>query len=115
MLLFRNIPVKLKLTYLGVIICNNEKQRSQFNFEPIIEKTKNKFNLWLMRDISIFGRVLLSKAEGISRSVYTSLSLDVPPKIINLDQILYNFIGERKPHYLKKEVICNPEEQGDRL
>ncbi len=80
-------------------------------FEPIIEKTK-KNNLWLMRDISIFGRELLSKAEGISRSVYTSLSLDVPPKIIkDLDQILYNFIWRKIIHYLKKEVICNPKEQ----
>ncbi len=75
-----NIPVKHKLTYVSVIICKNGKQRSQLNLEPIVEKTKNKFNLWLMRDISIFGRVLLSKAEGISRSVYTSLSLEVPPK-----------------------------------
>ncbi len=84
------------------------KKRSQLYFEPIIEKTKKKFNLWLMRDISIFGRVLLSKAEGISRSVYTSLSLDVPPKIIkDLDQILYNFIWRKKT-----QVICNPKEQG---
>ena len=76
-----HIPVK-PLTYLGVVIRKTEKQRSQLNFEPIIERTKNKFNWWLMRDISIIGRVLLSKAEGISRSVYTYLSLDVPPKVI---------------------------------
>ncbi len=66
-----------------------------------------------MRDISLFGRVLLSKAEGISRSVYMSLSLEVPPKTIkDLDQILYNFIWRKKTHYLKKEVICNPKDQG---
>lgn len=66
-----------------------------------------------MRDISIIGRVLLSKAEGISRSVYASLSLDVPPKVIKaLDKILYDFIWREKPHYLKKEVICNTKEQG---
>lgn len=69
----------------GVLFC--------LNFEPIIKKTSEKFNLWLMRDISIFGRVLLSKVESISRSVYMSLSLDVPPKIIkDLDKILYDFI-----------------------
>lgn len=68
-----NIPVKQKLTYLGVIICKSEKLRSQLSFEPIIEKTRNKCNMLFMKDISIFGRVLLWKAEGISRSVYTSI------------------------------------------
>lgn len=34
----------------------------------------------MMRDISFNGRVLLSKAEGISHSVYTS-SLEMPKDI----------------------------------
>ena len=68
------------------------KQRSELNFNSI-EKTKIKLNLWLMRDISLYGRVLLSKAEGLSRLVYVSLSLDLPPKIVkDLDKIIYSFI-----------------------
>ena len=34
-------------------------------------------NMWLQRDLSIFGRILLTKAEGISRLVYPALSLYV--------------------------------------
>lgn len=32
--------------------------------------------------------------------------------IKELDKILYDFIWRKKPHYLKKEVICNTKEQG---
>ena len=39
------IPVKEKVTYLGIVICKDSKQRSELNFNPIIEKTKKKFNL----------------------------------------------------------------------
>lgn len=63
-----------------------------------------------MRDISSFGRVLLSKTEGISRSVYVSLSLNVPTNVIKqLDKILHL---EEKTHYLRKETIKRSREQG---
>ncbi len=83
------------------------------NFDPIIEKTKLKLNLWLMRDVSLYGGVLLSKAEGISRSVYVSLSLSIPTNVIKkLDMILYDNIWRKKHHYLKKDVIRGNREEG---
>ena len=65
--LISNIQVKNSVTYLGIIIDKNESQRCANNFNPIIDKTKKKFNMWLLRDLSLRGRILLSKAEGISR------------------------------------------------
>ncbi|CDQ93629.1 unnamed protein product [Oncorhynchus mykiss] len=109
------IPIKDKVTYLGIVICKDEKQRSELNF---IEKTKKKLNLWLMRGISLHGRVLLSKAEGLSRSgypdlFYVSLSFDLHPKIVkDFDKILYHFIWRNKPHYLRKDILTNTQEQG---
>ena len=37
----------------------------QLNFLPRLKKTKNIMNMWLQRDLSVFGRILLTKAEGI--------------------------------------------------
>uniref|UniRef100_A0A096MGV5 Reverse transcriptase domain-containing protein n=1 Tax=Poecilia formosa TaxID=48698 RepID=A0A096MGV5_POEFO len=51
-----NIPVKQEVTYLGILI-----------------KTKNKLNQWLQRDLSLKGRVLITKAEAESIVLYTSL------------------------------------------
>lgn len=107
------IPVKDKVTYLGVIIEKDRKLRSLSNFGPVIEQITKKFNMWLMRDLSLNGRVLLSKAEGISRSVYTSLSLEMPNNISKkLDKILFNFIWKHKNHYLKRDILCNTKENG---
>ncbi|KAI7791725.1 hypothetical protein IRJ41_005592 [Triplophysa rosa] len=82
--------------------------RSDLNFDPIIKKSNNRFNMWLQRDLSLYGRVLSSKAEGISRSVYVSLSLDIPRNIVKkLDKSLFEFIWRKKAHYLRKETLNN--------
>lgn len=107
------IPVKHIVTYLGVIINKDKNERSVLNFQPIINKTKTRFNIWLQRDLSLNGRVLLSKAEGISRSVYVSLALDMPSKVYKeLDKLLFNFLWRNKHHYLRKEIICKQKSQG---
>jgi len=94
-------------------VCKDLNQRSRLNFEPIIEKIKNRFNLWLMRDLSLNGRILLSKAEGISRSVYISMSADVPNNVLNeLDKNLYDFIWRKKIHYLRKDILNNNRDFG---
>lgn len=108
-----NIPVKSTFTYLGIVIDKNEKSRNNLNFDPIVEQITKKFNMWLMRDLSLNGRVLLSKAEGISRAVYVSLALGMPTTVFKkLDKTLFNFIWRNKCHYLKKEVLCNTRQNG---
>ncbi len=41
------IPIKTTVTYLGVIICKDEKMHNDLNFDPVIRKTNNRFNMWL--------------------------------------------------------------------
>ncbi len=66
-----------------------------------------------MRALSLKGRILLSKAEGLSRLVYTAFALDVPQSVIKeVDNFLLKFIWKNRPHYLKKTVLCNPIEDG---
>lgn len=66
-----------------------------------------------MRDLSLNGRVLLSKAEGISRAVYLSLSMGMPASVYKkLDKILFNFIWRNRSHYLRKDILCNLRKDG---
>lgn len=71
------IPVKSQVTYLAVSICKDDKVRCRLNFDAVVGKTKRKFNSWLQRDLSLRGRTLIAKAEGISRMTYPALSLYV--------------------------------------
>lgn len=107
------IPVKDSVTYLGIKICKDSHQRALENFEPLVNKVKNRFNIWLSRDLSIYGRILLSKGEGLSRLTYPAMALDVPKKIVKeIDKNLYNFIWRNRHHYLKKGVLCNSLKDG---
>ena len=59
------------------------------------------------------GRVLLTKAEGLSRLTYAAIPLFVNKKLFNsFDKLLFNFIWKNKMHYVKKSVIMNPFERG---
>ncbi len=62
-----------------------------------------------MRDLSLLGRILLSKAEGMSRSVYVSMPKNI---VKDLDKILYDFIWKRKTHYVRKYILNNSKELG---
>ncbi len=111
--LFEGIPVKDTIKYLGILLTKNLVDRQQLNFSSRIKKTQNILNLWLQRDLTLYGRVLLSKAEGLSRLVYPSLSLyvnDCTAKGVN--KIFLDFIWKNRSHKLKKAVISNCRSDG---
>jgi hypothetical protein len=63
---YYGIPVK-EHTYLCITITKDQKSRGLLNFNLHIKKPQKKLNQWLQRDLSLKGRVLITKAEGISR------------------------------------------------
>ena len=76
---------------------------------------KKTLNHWLARDLSIFGRNILSKAEGVSKLVYPCQSLFVAPQIIKrANSIIYNIyiFMRNKSHYIKKSQIVKKVSKG---
>ncbi len=83
-----NIPIKSTVKYLGISLL----ARQHLNFSSIV-KSKNILNSWLQRDLSLYGRVILSKAEGLSHFVYPSLSLFVENKVAKeMNNIFLKFV-----------------------
>jgi len=108
-----NIPVRDSVTYLGVHITKDRKARGKLNFSPLIEKTQMVFNRWLQRDLSLKGRVLITKAEGISRLTYAAQSLHVDNSFCkSVDKMLFNFLWKNKTHYIRKSVVLNSYNKG---
>lgn len=57
--------------------------------------------------------MLLSKAEGLSRFVYPSLSLFVNESMANdINKLFLDFIWRNKTHKLKKAVLSNSRAEG---
>ncbi len=103
------IQLKDVINYLGVkISINSNMVLAEINLNPIKDMIRKKFNSWLARDLSLAGRVLLSKAEGLSRVSYLFSVMDCPKSSCAfLDKLLYNFIWKNKSHKVKKEVLRN--------
>lgn len=110
---YNGIPLKNHVQYLGILKTKDQKIRCLLNFSPIIEKTKKELNNWLIRDLSLRGRVLITEAEGISRLIYAAMALHLDKKLCEeIDKILIDFIWKNKIHYIKKSVIMNSYENG---
>jgi len=101
-----SIPVKTEVKYLGLTISKDSNTRGLVNIEERINSMKKSINHWLMRDLSIMGRILLTKAEGISKLIYPSYSLYVSPQLIKkVNSVIFNFIWKNKIHYIKKSQM----------
>ena len=91
------------ISYLGIKICKNQDKRVDLNFNPLIENILKKYDMWLLRDLCISGRILLFQSENLSWLVYTAIVLDVPPKKVKqIDMKIFNFIWKNKPHQNKQ-------------
>ncbi len=100
-----NIPIKSTVKYLGIYITKNLLARQHLNFSSRIVKSQNILNSWLQRDLSLYGRVILSKAEGLSHFVYPSLSLFVENKAKEINNIFLKFVWKNKAHKLKRKCF----------
>lgn len=65
-----NIPIRSVVKYLGIHISKNPTERENLNVWRTITECQTKLNSWLLRDISLLGRVFLTKLESISRCIY---------------------------------------------
>ena len=61
-------PVKL----LGIFLSYNQDKNIEENFLSRIRKNKIRLNLWLSRDLALYGKSLLAKTLGVSQLVYAA-------------------------------------------
>ncbi len=70
-----NIPVKKETRYLGIWLLKSKDASEKNNVLKTVDKCKKILNNWLQRDVTLFGRTLLTKMETISRLIYPACSL----------------------------------------
>lgn len=110
---FCNIPIKNTVKYLGIHITKDYNSLSTLNICDNLVKCKSLLNLWSQRDISIIGRIFLTKMECISRLVYPAYSLPFSKNEIKaINQAIFNFIWKGKTHYIRKGNLVKDVEEG---
>lgn len=99
-----NIPVKNEVKFLGVVISKDPKVREKINLIDNMIKSQNILNLWVQKDLSIFGTIVL-----LSRMIHPAFSSSISDRCIkNLNQMQYKFLWTNKHHYLRKSDIVKP-------
>ena len=67
---------------------------------------KIKLNLWLSRDLTLYGRSLLAKTLDVSQLVYAASMLTVPSLVIkNVQTELFSFLWKNKKDKIKRTVM----------
>lgn len=72
------------------------------NVSKIIDKCQIKLNSWLLRDISLLGRVFLTKMESISRLIYPAYTIAISNRAIKKIRLILVTSGKRRHITLKK-------------
>ena len=85
------------------------KKNNEENFFNKIRKMKTKLNLWLTRDLTLYGRTLLAKTIDVSPLIYTPSMLSVPETVVkNTKALLFNFLWKNENDKVKRDVIYQP-------
>ena len=102
-------PVKV----LGIFLSYNQDKNIEENFLKRIRKMKTKLNLWLSRDLTLYGKSLLAKTLGVSQLVYAASLLSVPNAVIKIVQTqLFSLLWKNKKDKIKRAVIYQPLVEG---
>ena len=79
-----------------------------------LEKLKEIFKIWSMKDLIPIGKITCGKSLGISQSVFLLSVLPKPPDkfLKNLNSAIFNFIWSGKPDKISRNTIIGDYEKG---
>jgi len=83
----------LKITGLVIGRSSSRTEIERLNFEPAVEKLRQKLGFWKIRGLSLLGRVTALKAHGFSQIQYLANATMVPDTFIKeITKITANFL-----------------------
>ena len=97
---------------LGTVISHEDLV--QKNYEGIMDKTRRILNSWQNRNLTLIGKVLVVNTLIASLFVYKMMVLPIIPKSItqNMDNIIREFIWNKKKSKVAYKILQNPKNQG---
>ena len=81
-------PLRLKWVssptrILSIYFSYDEKGNTEMNFNLKIDKLQTNLDIWKSRDLTLFGKVMIIKALGVSSLIYSASNINVPKDIIS--------------------------------
>ena len=99
--------------FLGIFLSYDKKGNDNFNFNLKIQKLQTNLDMWRSRDLTLFGKVLIIKALGISSLVYSASNVQVPGEITdNVKGRLFRFLWKNKKDRIKRVGLYQDYDKG---
>ena len=116
-------PLDLKwsdkvIKILGIHFGHNKQEMVRANYESKVQSLKTTLAIWKMRDLTLNGRILISKVLGLSKFDYTLSVLTMPKDVIwRVNDIIWNFIwkGKKKGKIRREVLFCEYEDGGQQM
>ena len=111
-------PLQLKwlrtpVRILGIHVSYDEKGNIEWNFNLKLRKLQTKLDMWRVRDLTLFGRVMILKSLGLSQLIYSSSILNIPEGFANLVKTkLFKFLWKNKRDKIKRSGLYQDLEKG---
>ena len=78
---------------LGVYFTYDREKFIEYNFNDKLPKIKRHLDLWKMRKLSIFGKVLIAKTLGVSKFSFLATVVHIPMETVKrINSIIFEFI-----------------------
>ena len=89
---------------LGIYISYHQKQNELKNFKAKVDKLSTILDIWQSHNLTLLGRVLVTKCLGISQLVYSISILDTPSEYIKAtNSLLFKFIWKKSKKKLNEK------------
>ena len=100
---------------LGVHFSYDEQYSNRLNFEEKIQNIEKVLNAWRRRNLTLIGRIKIVKSLGLSKIIYSTSVLPIPPLLAErINKLTFNFIWEGKPAKIKKKTIIAERKHGEK-
>ena len=98
----------------GINLTTELPEVAQANIYPSLENIQNIMKIWSMRKLTLFGKITVIKSLLESQLVYKLSVLPNPSHQLleEIDQTLFNFLWDNKPHRITKHMAIEPKDLG---
>ena len=102
---------------LGIVFSTNVESMVNLNYENVMESIKKLIYDWSRRNLTVLGKITITKSLLLSKLTFLILTLPDPPEefIKELSRLLYKFIWKGVDRVTRNQMIQNYENGGLRM
>ena len=109
----KNIDLKISVKIFGVHLTYDLHAKRKLNFDEIVTSTKQKVHIWRWRDLTIFGRIQISKTFIIPTFLYRASMVCCDQEFIReVNNIIFDFIWKGKDKVKRSAPVGDTEDGG---